>query len=73
MKAAKKVTALLSALIVLISAAQVQAQDYPYYIKINRQTQVTTVYTKDDSGKYTVPYKAMICAPGAGGNTPLGI
>ena len=74
MKAVKKAVSFISALIISVSAvtAQVQAQDYPYYIKVNRQTQVTTIYTKDDSGNYTVPYKAMICAPGAGGNTPLG-
>ncbi|MBQ9518814.1 MAG: L,D-transpeptidase family protein [Firmicutes bacterium] len=74
MNAVKKITAMLSALIVLLSAVSVRADDsHPYYIKINRQTQVTTIYAKDESGNYTVPYKAMICAPGAGGNTPLGI
>lgn len=36
----------------------------PYYIKINNQANVVTIYTKDESGNYTVPYKAMICSIG---------
>jgi lipoprotein-anchoring transpeptidase ErfK/SrfK len=36
----------------------------PYYIKVNKQCNVVTVYTKDSSGNYTVPYKAMLCATG---------
>ena len=38
-----------------------------YYIKVNVGTCVTTVYKKDGT-----PYKAMICSPGAGNNTPIG-
>lgn len=36
----------------------------PYYIKINNQANVVTIYTKDENGNYTVPYKAMICSIG---------
>lgn len=36
-----------------------------YYIKVNNQSQVVTIYTKDDDGKYTVPVKAMICSTGS--------
>ncbi len=38
--------------------------DAPYYIKINYTANVVTVYKKDNSGKYTVPVKAMICSCG---------
>lgn len=37
-----------------------------YYIKINNTANVVTIYTKDDNGEYTVPYKAMICSTGTG-------
>lgn len=36
----------------------------PYYIKVNNQANVVTIYTKDENGNYTVPYKAMICSIG---------
>lgn len=36
-----------------------------YYIKINNQANVVTIYTKDSNGEYTVPYKAMICSTGS--------
>lgn len=36
----------------------------PYYIKVNKQCNVVTIYTKDSSGNYTVPYKAMLCSTG---------
>lgn len=35
-----------------------------YYIKINNQANVVTIYKKDSNGKYTVPVKAMICSIG---------
>lgn len=41
-----------------------------YYIKVNKLACVVTVYTKDESGEYTVPYRAMICSPGS--STPTG-
>ena len=36
----------------------------PYYIKVNCGAQVVTIYKKDDSGYYTVPFKAMLCSTG---------
>ena len=36
----------------------------PYYIKVNYTANVVNIYTKDSSGNYTVPYKAMICSTG---------
>jgi len=56
--------------------------DIPYYIKVNRAANCVTIYTKDENGNYTVPYKSMICSVGTyyldtatqtvKGNTPLG-
>ncbi len=36
----------------------------PYYIKVNYAAQVVTIYTKDDNGDYSVPFKAMVCSTG---------
>ena len=47
--------------------------DYPYYIKVNRQQNVVTVYAKDANGEYTVPVKAMLCSTGLNNNTPTGV
>lgn len=41
-----------------------------YYVKVNRQMNTVTVYTKDSSGLFTVPYKAMVCSTGY--ETPVG-
>lgn len=41
-----------------------------YYIKVNRQMNTVTVYTKDKDGYFTEPYKAMVCS--TGGDTPTG-
>lgn len=46
------------------------ATTYPYLLKVNKQQNVITVYKKDKSGKYTVPYKAFVCSTGVA--TPLG-
>lgn len=35
-----------------------------YYIKVNYGANVVNIYTKDNAGNYTVPYKAMICSTG---------
>ena len=35
-----------------------------YYIKVNNRQNVVNIYTKDESGEYTIPYKAMICSVG---------
>lgn len=37
----------------------------PYYIKVNVQSNVVTIYKKDGNGKYNIPLKAMICSCGA--------
>lgn len=45
--------------------------EYPYYIKVNKQQNVVTIYKKDKKGEYTIPYKAMTCSTGM--DTPLGV
>ena len=35
-----------------------------YYIKVNNRQNVVNIYTKDESGEYTIPYKAMVCSTG---------
>lgn len=46
----------------------------PYLIQVNRKTNVVTVYTYDDLGKYQVPVRAMVCSCGLGDEniTPAG-
>lgn len=43
-----------------------------YYIKVNRQTNVVTVYTYDEDGNYTKPVKAFVCSTGKSNGTPTG-
>lgn len=43
-----------------------------YYIKVNRQTNVVTVYTCDKDGAYTQPVKAFVCSTGKNNGTPKG-
>lgn len=45
---------------------------FPYYICINRKQNCITIYTQDEEGEYTVPYKAMICSTGLYNATPRG-
>ena len=45
---------------------------FPYYIKINRMQNCITVYTPDENGEYTIPYKAMVCSTGLYNATPSG-
>lgn len=47
-------------------------EPFPYYLKINRQQNVVTVYEKDESGEYTVPVKAILCSTGLYNATPKG-
>ncbi len=47
-----------------------KVQTSKYYIKVNNQENVVTIYTKDSNGNYTIPYKAMICSIGTA--TPTG-
>ena len=37
---------------------------YQYFIRVNLFTNTLTVYSKDESGEYTVPYLSMICSTG---------
>lgn len=66
-------------------AAQIGAEDvtgyngdtfrdngHPYCIKVNRSRNVVTVYTLDEDGYYTIPYKAMVCSVGLNDKTPTG-
>lgn len=36
----------------------------PYYIKVNYQANTVTIYTKNEKGEYTNPFKAMVCSTG---------
>ena len=45
----------------------------PYYIKINRQQNVITVYESDENGEYTIPVKAILCSTGLYNATPKGV
>ncbi len=44
----------------------------PYYIKVNRQRNVVTVYALDEEGRYTKPVRAMLCSVGRNDWTPAG-
>lgn len=44
--------------------------EYPYYIKVNRAANTVTVYSMDQKGDYSIPYKAFACS--TGDDTPLG-
>lgn len=50
----------------------VKVPEFPYYICINRKQNCITIYTMDEKGEYTVPYKAMICSTGLYNATPRG-
>lgn len=45
--------------------------EYPYEVRVNRSKNCITVYGADDTGKYVIPVRAMICSSG-GKQTPLG-
>lgn len=47
-----------------VNKTEVSQSTSPYYIKVNYGANVVTIYTKDENGKYTVPYKAMLCSCG---------
>ncbi|MBQ1194534.1 MAG: L,D-transpeptidase family protein [Lachnospiraceae bacterium] len=48
-------------------------EELPYLIMVNRVMNCVTIYTKDESGQFTVPVKAMTCSCGRDGkSTPLG-
>ena len=55
------------------ATADTAAQKLPYAIQVNRKMNTVTVYTLDEAGNYTLPYKAMVCSTGRLGHaTPLG-
>lgn len=57
----------------MVGASAADTNSLPYEIKVNRKMNTVTVYTQDEAGNYTVPYKAMICSTGRLGHaTPLG-
>lgn len=47
-----------------ISEQEISKNTEPYYIKINKSKNYLSIYKKDESGKYTVPIKTMICSTG---------
>lgn len=51
---------------------ETEEPEFPYYICINRKQNCITIYTLDEQGEYTVPYKAMICSTGLYNATPRG-
>lgn len=54
--------------------AETEQEEYlPYYLKINRQQNVVTVYERDENGEYTVPVKAILCSTGLYNATPKGV
>lgn len=44
-----------------------------YYIIVDIKHQVVMVYSKDESGEYTVPVRYMLCSTGLGNSTPVGV
>ena len=69
--------AILLAMCTLVSAAMPvemarAAKKSPYYVEVNRLSNVVTVYGQDKKGKYSVPVKAMLCSVGVKGKTPKG-
>ena len=48
----------------LVSKNTSDAATGDYYITVNYGANVVTVYTKDASGNFTVPYKSIICCAG---------
>lgn len=55
-------------------AGETEQEDLlPYYIKINRQQNVITVYEKDETGEYTMPVRAILCSTGLYNATPKGV
>ena len=43
---------------------QTENKESKYFIRVNYEKNVVTIYTKDSNGNYTVPYKAMVCSTG---------
>lgn len=45
--------------------------EYPYYIKVNRIENCTTVYGIDEKGEYSIPVKAFACSTGKPGEETI--
>ena len=59
------VTGLLLYLLIICSQdVSAEKKEIPYMIKVNRALNTVTVFAKDDNGKYTKPYKAIVCSVG---------
>ena len=60
----KKFRVFFLSLLILLLAGTVSAasKPLPYAIVVNRAWNTVTIYTPDESGAYTVPYKAMLCS-----------
>ena len=43
---------------------RIKSNQKSYYIKVNYEAQVVTIYGLDDQGNYTKPVKAMVCSTG---------
>lgn len=56
--------------VIIVDANQNKEEPKEFYIKVNYQENVVTIYIKDENGNFTVPYKAMICSTGV--STPTG-
>lgn len=54
-----------------IAAEHTASNGLPYYIMVNRACNTVTVYTLDENGYYTVPYKAMVCSTGRAGHATV--
>ena len=50
---------------------KVPENENPYRIRVNRELNTVTVYSRDADGNYTIPLKAMVCSTGAA--TPVGV
>ena len=55
------------------SSLEATEEEFPYYIKINRQQNVITVYEKGETGEYTEPVRAILCSTGLYNATPKGV
>lgn len=53
-----------------VSPASSSSYNEDYYIKVNNQANVVTIYKKDSYRNYTIPVKAMVCSVGTA--TPEG-
>lgn len=47
-----------------VSDAAIKTGSSQYYIRVNYGANCVNIYTKDNDGNYTKPYKAMICSTG---------